>query len=84
MNDKLTLAELLQLLETRTLPEIFKDWITETQLITFLGISANTLKNKRSQRKVTYSKILDSIILYYVPDIMTDLNGNMVKKKQNG
>jgi hypothetical protein len=81
MSKKLTLADLEQLLDNRPTPEIFKDWITETQLVQLIGISRNTLKNKRCREQVTYSKLLDSIIMYYLPDMFEELLQKMVRKK---
>lgn len=81
MKHKLTVAELQLQLDSRSLPEIFKDWITESQLMQLIGISANTLRNKRSQNQITYTTVCGKFFLYYLPEIIAEMIGNVVRKR---
>jgi hypothetical protein len=56
-------------LEERTVPELFKNWISEKQLLSFIEISAKTLRNLRYERKITYSTLF-RMPFYYVPDLL--------------
>lgn len=80
MKNMLTIADLQRLLDSRPLPDFFKDWITESQLMQLIGISANTLRNKRSKNQITYTTVCGKFFLYYLPEIIAEMTGNIVRK----
>ena len=75
-------AALKKLLEQRSsLPKELEKWINHNLLITFFGISTDTLKNWRRNRKVEFTRF-SGILLYNWEDIVLVLEKNKVPRKK--
>lgn len=75
-------AALKKLLEQRnSLPKELEKWMNQNVLISFLGISTDTLKNWRHHRKVEFSRF-NRIMLYNWQDILAEVEKNKVPRKK--
>ena len=75
-------AALKKLLEQRSsLPKELEKWMNHNLLITFFGISTDTLKNWRRNRKVEFTRF-SGILLYNWEDIVLVLEKNKVPRKK--
>jgi hypothetical protein len=73
-------AAIKKLIEQRKLPEGFSKWIVGRHIFEFFGISADTLRNWRRLRKVTYTRFC-GILLYDADDILEQIESGKIIRR---
>lgn len=67
-------------LHNRNISLRLSKWITEKDVLAFLGIAAKTLRNWRSLRKIAYAKI-NGVIMYDGLALALQLKKGLVKRR---